>query len=549
MKEHLILENFNAYITENSELFEEATSAMSIVTDQVTYDSYSNKLLEGFEESEARKIKGLFDRQREVLLEESASLLGSPDAITYAVTSFPMLIDIYSDPLLSKVVSVYPSNVPTMTIPRLKWVSKIIDHLGNVTEVEFPTSTQQVRNGAVEPIMVGQSANIFKALTIFETRSQFRLNKRNFKVVQVVVNDGSTDLPVDVIAVADARGNFAAEDITVQGDIYVAQLAYDAAVLSGVALDITSTLATLNAAKAANVITTTFKLQGQINFESGDVTWSVINMGGATVTAVEAKIKLRVMGVGNGKAVVKARPKQDVLDINCDIEDSFEIENIEEVIQDWKSLYNLDIIAQLKSFIKDQIKLNRDFEIADLLESNIPAAKKYGHYREIDLGAFGAATNTKPTTVQDIFKNIVPVLIALTEAIRKSTRFEIKYLVTGIDSAAILKSLQSFALKMDKYEGETGFSGESGSIAKLEIITSHAIGNEYIHLIPKSESLAQSTIVEISHKPLYVITETTDSVKRSFVKSRNWIGIVRNEALGVIKLKGYHVALGLPEPV
>ena len=199
MNEHLLLENFNTYITENSELFEEATSAMTIVTDQVTYDSYANKLLEGLEESDVRFIKGMFDRQREVLLEEAASLLGSPDAITYAVTSFPMLVDIYSDPLLSKVVSVYPSNLPTMTIPRLKWVSKIIDHLGNVTEIEFPTATKSVRNGAVEPIMVGQSANVFQALTIFDEKSQFRLNKRNFKIIQLVLNDGSTDDLEDVI--------------------------------------------------------------------------------------------------------------------------------------------------------------------------------------------------------------------------------------------------------------------------------------------------------------------------------------------------------------
>lgn len=509
MNDTLILENFNTFITTNSELFEEATSAMSVITDQITYDSYKAKLLEGLEESEAFRIGKMFDRQREVLLEESASLLGSPDAITYAVASFPMLVDIYSEPLLSKVVSVYPSNVPTMTIPRLKWVSKIIDHKGNVTEVEFPTATQSVRNGAVEPIMVGQSGNVFKALGIEAEKSQFRLNKRNFKVTQVVVNDGTADIAVDMIAVADARGNFAAEDLTIEGT------------------------------------DTVFKLQGQINFESGEVTWSTITMAGAPVSAVSAKIKLRVMGVGNGKGVVKARPKQDVLDINCDIEDSFEIENIEEVIQDWKSLYNLDIISQLKNFVKDQIKLNRDFEIADLLESNIPAAKSYGHYREVDLGNVAGATNTKPASVQDIFKNLIPVIVALTEAIRKSTRMEIKYLVTGIDSAAVLKSMQAFAVKFEKYEGNAGFeSGTVGSIASLEIISSHAIGDDYIHLIPKSESLATSTLVEVSHKPLYVITETTDSIKRSFIKSRNWIGIVRNNALGVIKLKNYNAILG-----
>ena len=534
MNENLILENFNCYITENSELFEEAASAMSIVTDQVTYDSYANKLLEGLEESEARRVKGMFDRQREVLLEESASLLGSPDAITYAVTSFPMLVDIYSDPLLSKVVSVYPSNVPTMTIPRLKWISKVIDHKGAVTEYEFPTATTSIRTGH-EVITIAQSANAFTKLfegTGTTNFSQFRLNKRNFKIINVVVNmtqDATNyyDHTVALIAVADARGNFAAEDLVVY-DLTDPALAYD--------VDTNPYLATVNS---------TFKIQGQINFESGDVTWSPINLSGGTVAGVTVDAKLRIMGVGNGLAVTKARPKQDVLDINCDIEDSFEIENIEEVIQDWKSLYNLDIIAQLKGYVKDQIKLNRDFEIADLLESNIPAATAYGHYREIDLSAISGATDTKPASVQDIFKNIIPVLIALQEKIRKSTRFEIKYLVTGIDSAAILKSMQTFAVKFEGFEGETGFSGETGAFSKLEVITSHAVGNDLIHLIPKSESLAQSSIVEISHKPLYVITETTDSVKRSFIKSRNWIGIVRNEAIGTIRLTGYSVALGL----
>jgi len=552
MNENIILENFNTYITENSELFEEATSAMSIVTDQVTYDSYANKLLEGLEESETRKIKALFDRQREALLEESASLLGSPDAITYAVTSFPMLVDIYSDPLLSKVISVFPSNVPTMTIPRLKWISKVIDHKGNVEEYEFPTATKSIRTGH-EVITVSQSGNAFTELfagvaSYSGNHSQFRLNKRNFKVINVVVNadflaaggNATQDAAVSLIAVADARGNFAAEELTVSAlEVEVAKRA-DAK--KPTAAETTAELA------ASKTVISTFKIQGQINFESGDITWSAISMGGVATASVSIDAKLRIMGVGNGLAVTKARPKQDVLDINCDIEDSFEIENIEEVIQDWKSLYNLDIIAQLKGYVKDQIKLNRDFEIADLLESNIPAAKKYGHYRKIDLSTVGGITEangTKPASVQDIFKNIIPVLIALQEKIRKSTRFEIKYLVTGIDSAAVLKSMQNFAIKFDGYEGETGFSGEMGSFSKLEVITSHAVGDQYIHLIPKSESLAQSSIVEISHKPLYVITETTDSVKRSFIKSRNWIGIVRNEAIGTIELTGYETALGL----
>ncbi len=526
MEDNLILENFSTYLSDNSDLFEEASGALSVVTDQVTYDAYTNKLLEGFEESDARRIQGMFDRQRECLLEESADMLASPDAITYAVTSFPMLVDIYSDPLLSKVITVFPSNVPTMSIPRLKWVSKIINHKGEVTEVAFPTATQQIRIGR-EIVTLAQSGNVFNALGVADEKSKFRLNKRNFKLTEVVVTAGSgsdaVDYYCDTIAVADARGNFSEDGITLLG-------ARDA-----------------NGDVITDVPEAEFKLQGQIIFESGDVTWAVINTGtGTVVTAKQANLSLRIQGVGNGKAVVKARPSQDVLDINCDIEDSFEIENIEEVIQDWKSLYNLDIISQIKGFIKDQIKLNRDWEIADLLEENIPTCKKNGHYRSVDLSAVAGATGTKPASVQDIFKNIIPVLISLQEQILKSTRFNIKYLVTGIDSAAVLKSLQNFAVKFDKYEGETGFEGSTASLAKLEVITSHAVGNGYIYLIPKSDTLSQSTIVEISHKPLYIITETTDSIKRSFVKSRNWIGIVRTEPIGVIELKGYQVALGLP---
>ena len=516
MNEGLILENFNAFITENAELFDEAATSASVITDEVTYDSYKNKLLEGIEESEAKLLNTLFDRQRNTLIQESSSLMNTADAITYAVASFPMLVDIYSDPLLSKIVNVFPHNGPTLTIPRLKWISKVTDHMGKVTEIEFPTATKQVRVGH-ELITFSSNANAFTELFKDEngnvTRtdfSQFRLNKRNFKVVKVKVNDGVDDFEVDMIAVADARGNFVAEDLKA-GDI-------------------------------------DFKIQGQINFEAGDITWSPISLtAGSTLSAVEATAKIRINGVGNGLAVTKGRPKQNVIDVNCDIEDSFEIENIEEVIQDWKSLYNLDIMSQIKEYVKDQIKLNRDYEIADLLESNIPACKKAGHYREVDFGVIGGTNgvDTKPATVQDIFINVVPVIVSLMEQVRKSTRMEMKYMVTGIDVAAILKSLQTFAVKFDKYEGTTGFSGTTGDMSKLEIITSHAVGNEYAYMVPKSETLSQSCVVEISYKPLYVITETTDSVKRSFIKSRNWIGIVRGEAIATIKFKNYEKALGL----
>ena len=69
----------------------------------------------------------------------------------------------------------------------------------------------------------------------------------------------------------------------------------------------------------------------------------------------------------------------------------------------------MDILTLLKDHIKDQMKLNKDAEIADLLYGNIPASKKYGMYREFDLTAFmsgSIGSTTRPTNVMDIFKNI-----------------------------------------------------------------------------------------------------------------------------------------------
>jgi hypothetical protein len=199
---------------------------------------------------------------------------------------------------------------------------------------------------------------------------------------------------------------------------------------------------------------TLVRIQGQVQFDNGAVTVSVANIGTkAEYSLVETTIKCRIQGVGNGKGVVKSRPKNEGIDISCDIEDSFEVENIEEIIQDWKSLYNLDIIDQLKSYVKDQMKLNKDYEIADLLESNYLAGN--GVCRTINMTTLQPA-KLQPEKVMDMFKSIIPVIISLIEELRLTTRLEPKYLVTGIDTAAIIKSLQKFSVSFDKLEGQTG---------------------------------------------------------------------------------------------
>lgn len=509
MNNNLILENFSVFIQENSTLFEDSLSSSAVITDDMYFESYTAKLLEGFEESDKKFFGDLFARQRQMIIEEGSTMLESPVAISYAVTSFPMLLDIYAEPLLSKVVTVYPSEKPVMSIPRLKWTAKIIGLDGTEKKLYFPSATEMVRPGYVTLVTAKSVDDLFTLAGITVNKDQFRLNKRNFKIVNIKFDietvDGAGDPVViskneDTIILADARGGFE-EDIEIAEGIV--------------------------------------RVQGTANLDNGQVSYSIINLSVVgVVKPKEITMKCRIYGVGNGRGVVKARPEQSMIDINADVEDTFEIENIEEIIQDWKSLYNLDIIAQVKDYVKDQMKLNKDYEIAELLETNIPAAKKFGHYAEIDFSTIVANLGTSPRTFTDIFKNLLPVVTMLQSIVRKNTRLEFSYIVAGVKSAAILQSMQEFTLKLAGAVGEMGMRGAIGDFAKLEIVTSFAVADDLIHLVTKSETLSQSTILEVSHKPFYVIREVTNSINRTFIKSRNWIGIVRAEGIATIKIKG-----------
>jgi hypothetical protein len=502
----LILENYDVFVKDHSDLFEEALSAVSTITDDSYYEMYIDKLMEGLDESTVRRIKPILDREREMYIEEATSILTSPQAIAYAVASFPMLINIYADPMLSKVVTVYPYDKPTMTIPRLRWVAKVIDEMGNATEYTFPTATRMVRP-QFKQVQVGQSANLFNLLQV--QKGDFRISKRNFVFESIHIDDDGSGNAVDLAlnAPVDARGNVM-YTFTIGGGEY--------------------------------------KLQGQVDFETGAVTWSVVTIvAGSATIGNTAVVKFRMFGNGNGRQVVKSYPRQDIIDIDADIEDSFEVENIEEVIQDWKALYDINILAELKNHVKDQIKLNRDFEIAELLSANIPFAQTIGQYVEVDFSAFESAAGVvRPTTIQDIFQNLVPPLNALIERMRRQNNMEVQYLVTGVDTAAILKSLQEFSLKFEGLTGMAGTSGTVGAFAKLEIIESYAVENDLIHLVTEAPTLGQSSVVMVMYKPLYIITETTNSIRRTFIKSRTWIGVVRPEGLGHILLKNYESYFG-----
>ena len=506
-------------------------SIQSVFGSATSYKNFENTLLEGIlnenEILENDAVKALLQRQRQVILEDT-TVMASPEAMSFAVASFPMLIDIYAEPMLSKVVTVYPYDKPTLTIPRIKWIAINVNEYGETTEYEYPTATKNLRLN-VKTVSLKQNDNVYAALqrvapagSPLLTAAEFRISNRNLRISKIKVSqdDGSgtiTPLVLDTFGIIDAKGNFFLDDIVIGSR--------------------------------------TFRVQGQFVTNSGRFVWSVTDLTPSaiastltdTVTFEELEFQFKLFGNGINKAVMRTKPLMSTVEINCDLEESWEISEIEEVLQDWKALWNMDILTLLKDHIKDQMKLNKDAEIADLLYGNIPAAKKYGMYREFDLTAFMAGSigsTTRPTNVMDIFKNIYPIFIDLIDQMRKRIKMEPKYIVCGTKAGSVLKSLQQFETSLIGQVGEIGQVKGVPAINKFEIIVSDAVEEDLIYLIVKNEQYNLSTILEVTYKPLYVIIETTNSKRRTFIKSRGWIGIVRNEGIATIKVKNFEKYFG-----
>lgn len=518
----------------DQQLLENIHSVMGSQTSYANFEaSLLNGLTESFDKIEEDCLRDLLKRQRDVILTEATAVMASPEAMSFAVASFPMLIDIYAEPMLSKIVTVYPYDKPVLTIPRIKWIAINVDEYGNTTEYEYPTATKNLRLN-IKTVRMAQSDNVYAGLqrearktnpdAPLLSASEFRISNRNIRITKMKVNTtddkgNTTSEEVDTFGIVDAKGNFFLDDITIGSRA--------------------------------------FRIQGNFVVATGRFTWGVTDLTPAnvasqltdTVAFEELEFQFKLFGYGINKAVMRTKPLMSTVEINCDLEESWEISEMEEILQDWKALWNMDILSLLKDHIKDQMKLNKDAEIADLLYGNIPASKKYGMYREFDLTAFmqnnGVGALTRPTNVMDIFKNIYPIFVDLIDQMRKRIKMEPRYIVCGTKAGSVLKSLQQFETSLIGQVGEIGQVKGVPAINKFEIIVSDAVEEDLIYLVVKNEQYNLSTILEVTYKPLYVIVETTNSKRRTFIKSRGWIGIVRNEGISTIKVKNFNAYFGV----
>lgn len=163
----------------------------------------------------------------------------------------------------------------------------------------------------------------------------------------------------------------------------------------------------------------------------------------------------------------------------------------------------------------------------------------YGAKFTIDLDNYKGDSNYKPTTPIDVFKSVIPHISMLMGIIKKNYQMYPTYLIAGIKTAAMLRSLQEMMINLPDSKGGMGFGGTTAQFLKLKILEATCADDSKIYLTTKApaNSLEKSSIIDLIYQPLYIVKEITDGATRNYVRARTMIEIARTDGMGCIEIE------------
>jgi len=379
-------------------------------------------------------------------------------------------------------------------------------------------------------LLPGESNNLFELSSGFAsgevTNVKTRINQRYFMLTQLEVfgdSGGATDTTT-IVALnmrPDARG----------------QIHKEFQIIDSESNNVTGTLI------------------GHIDWDNGIVQYSVSfsTVIGYTFSASYAVSKCVFSPKTGDVGRVKVSIKISGWDVSIDTREDFEIELQTETIQDYKDIYNIDLVRTMSEAIKTQILLNKDWDLAYFLEAAEPELAYWGAAQAINITKFADTEGIlSPRNIIDIFKSVSPRIAMINRVIHRNFRAVPQFLVTGLRTGALLESMQDWATNIPSMsQGEAGYTASAGlSFLKQTVLTSPAISDNKIYPVYKApgDNLSRAVIIDFVYKPLYIIEEITNSMKRTFVKSRSALEVCTPQAIGVLEIQGMEDFLG-PENI
>ena len=497
----LILEQYEHFVKSNRALIEE--DPIGFIKNESSFKDYVEALSEAIEEPEAfRKVAY---RERDVILEAAGDVEGS-EGRAWAILYFPILAEVYQTPLISKLLTVFTTSEKRVVIPRKVVFGEIIDLDGTVkSTVELPSS-QAVRPDLKTLDVPEGKTNIFTSLSI-PSGVKAKINQRYFAITKVKLTDEGNPVTIDTVIRPDFSGNF-----------------------SGVV--------TFKASGDSKDVTV--YINGNVNFETGDIvvtkTIQTDSSDSITFNSVTVETRINVYGKDLGK--VKATLKvKDEIKLQLDEDNSFFVELIDEQIQDFKDIYNLDLLASIIEVVKLQFALNKDADVTSLLKLSEPDMNAYGNTASINFGSLPSYLN--PANISDVYSLVVPKILAVANNIEKVAHVTPQFLVASRKMATVLETLQSWVSSQMNTQGE----GRIGPVAsalqysRFQVLKSDTVDDDKIYVVYKANVRSAAALIDIVYKPIYVHKSDVDGVAKQYIKTRTAVVVADPRKVGVVTVQ------------
>lgn len=509
-----IYENYERFLTENDHITTSANEIAKMLSDNSMYEVYIDSLCDGLSESATAVVKAVADRQRTYLLQEAFSNPASAFPFGWTVLSFPILVDIYAEPIISEVCNVFPTDSPVLSVPRvrIKSTTKSYDGTSEVSRI-IPTNRELVRADTVNiTITPSTTANVFTTAGI--SANDFKMNRRRFLMTSFDIEDSATtpatNITVDYVIQTDNRNQ-----------------------LNGVTTFQDSGGATVTA-----------RITGHVDFDSGNILTNIELTGGTpsnyTITGINFKCGFTPVNSMNGRTEVTI--ETEMMDLSIDVIDDFMLNLQQETIQDYKSIFKIDIARSISEAIKRQILLNKEHDLKFELEAVETDIAANGAKAVVDLQKYtrdGGSGDYAPAENVQVLRAVIARISAVMEQIRYNFQMYPSYMLAGRKTAAMLRTIQGFASQLIGARGQFGWNGGIAPFLQMKVLNSQVLPENKIYLSTKApaNALEKSTIVDFIYQPLYIISEITDGNQKNFVRSRTYVKLMRPEGLGIVEVQ------------
>ena len=156
-------------------------------------------------------------------------------------------------------------------------------------------------------------------------------------------------------------------------------------------------------------------VMADFNYDTGGInnnaTVTLADDAELTYEYVGLKVALKFTAKGSDKGRSISHIEQELTDITIDPNEDFIINLTAEEIQDYRSIFKIDLARTLSENIKRQILLNKDYDLAFMLKLAEPELKENGGYFTVDLKDYNSSANAfTPNNVYDVMKGIIPYI-------------------------------------------------------------------------------------------------------------------------------------------